>query len=98
MITAPPTTANSKSDASDAQFIRSTLPLHAKMFEKHRVRALRRLLQSLLDCELRYHCRVVEELSAVRRDLALIDEEDEVALTSTAGGYDEEDAEAGNTM
>lgn len=63
-----------KSDVSDAQFVQSTLQVHAKLFEKHRVQSLKKLLHSLLHAELQYHCRVVEELSTVLQDLALVDE------------------------
>ncbi len=65
-----------KSDISDAQFVQSTLGVHEKMFEKHRVQSLKKLLQGLVGAELRYHCRVVEELSLVLQDLALVDEYD----------------------
>lgn len=65
-----------KNDISDAQFVQSTLGVHEKMFEKHRVQSLKTLLQGLVNAELRYHCRVVEELSLVLQDLALVDEYD----------------------
>ena len=65
-----------KNDLSVSQFVRSTLPLHAKMFEKHRVQSLKDLLQALLNAELRYHCKVVEELSAVLHDLALVEDDE----------------------
>jgi len=65
-----------KNDISDAQFIRSTLPIHVKMFEKHRLKSVKQLLGSLLRCELKYHCRVVEELSILAHSLAHIDEDD----------------------
>jgi hypothetical protein len=68
--------AASKSDLSDAQFIHATLPLHIKMFEKHRVQNLKALLKGLITSEMRYHCLVVEQLSEVLRDLAVIDEDD----------------------
>lgn len=63
-----------KSDVSDAQFVQSTLQVHAKLFEKHRVQSLKKLLHSLLHAELQYHCKVVQELSTVLQDLALVDE------------------------
>eukprot|EP00388_Colpodella_angusta_P025338 GDKK01002336.1.p1 GENE.GDKK01002336.1~~GDKK01002336.1.p1 ORF type:complete len:153 (+),score=23.07 GDKK01002336.1:51-461(+) len=66
-----------KSDVSDAQFVQSTLQVHAKLFEKHRVQSLKKLLQSLLRAELQYHCKVVEELSTVLQDLALVDENED---------------------
>lgn len=66
-----------KSDVSDAQFVQSTLQVHAKLFEKHRVQSLKKMLHSLLLAELQYHCRVVEELSTVLQDLAQVDENEE---------------------
>jgi len=67
----------SKSDISDAQFVQSTLQVHAKLFEKHRVQSLKKVLHTWLSAELRYHCKVVEELSSVLQDLALVDENEE---------------------
>ena len=67
----------SKSDISDAQFVQSTLQVHAKLFEKHRVQSLKKVLHTWLTAELRYHCKVVEELSSVLQDLALVDENEE---------------------
>ena len=68
---------SSKSDLSDAQFVQSTLQVHAKLFEKHRVQSLKNVLHTWLSAELRYHCKVVEELSSVLQDLALVDENEE---------------------
>lgn len=65
-----------KNDISDAQFVQSTLGVHEKMFEKHRVQSMKKVLQGLVAAELRYHCRVVEELSLVLQDLACVDEFD----------------------
>lgn len=46
------------------------------MFEKHRVQSMKTVLHGLVVTELRYHCLVVEELSLVLQDLALVDEFD----------------------
>lgn len=67
-------TKASKSDMSDAEFVRSTLQVHAKMFEKHRLHNLRAVLQTLLRAELRYHCKAVEEVSEVLKELAAVDD------------------------
>lgn len=63
-----------KNDITDTQFIKSTLPIHAKMFEKHRVHNQLKLFRTLIEAELRYHCKAIEELSLVIRELALIEE------------------------
>ena len=49
----------------DSTFTVATLPVHVKMFEKHRLRNTASVLTSLVETELRYHCRAVEDLSAV---------------------------------
>lgn len=64
-----------KSDISDAEFVVSTLQVHAKMFEKHRLQSMRVLLRNFLDAELRYHCKVVEDISSVLHDLELVCDE-----------------------
>lgn len=56
--------------------MQSTLHIHVKMFEKHRVRAMKKLLHTLLSAELRYHCCVVEEISDLLQDLSVVDEDD----------------------
>lgn len=65
-----------KNDVTDAEFVQSTLQIHARMFEKHRLRSMKALLRALLTTELRYHCRVVEEISGVLHELALVEEVD----------------------
>jgi hypothetical protein len=42
-----------------------TLTVHSHFFETHRVKSLKKVLRKLLTTELRYHCKVIEELSAV---------------------------------
>lgn len=66
----------SKNDASDNEFVRSTLPIHVKMFEKHRIESMRQLISALVACELRYHCRVVEDLSVVLHQLSQVDDDE----------------------
>lgn len=58
-----------------------TLPVHARFFEKHRLKYLRGVLRNLIYSELKYHCRVVEELSPLLALLSYNDrEEDENSL------------------
>lgn len=66
-----------KSDATDVDYVASTLPIHVKMFEKHRVNSLKILLSTMLKSELKYHCKVVEELTLVMQELSVINEDDE---------------------
>lgn len=54
----------------EGQFMQSTLHIHTKLFEKYRVRNMKKLMNTLLTAELRYHCRVVEELSVVKASLS----------------------------
>lgn len=63
-------------ELNDTQFIQSTLPLHTKMFEKHRVESMKKIMGNLLRSEIKYHAKVVEDLSAVLASLALITDED----------------------
>jgi hypothetical protein len=69
-----PNSKASKSDMSDAEFVQGTLQIHARMFEKHRLHSMRAVLKTILTAELRYHCRVVEEVSAVLQELALVED------------------------
>lgn len=68
------TTPKSKSDPTDLEFMQGTLQIHCRMFEKHRLHSTRTLLKTLLSAELRYHCRVVEEISAVLQELAAVED------------------------
>lgn len=47
--------------------------IHRDLFEQHRVRSLKKVLAMLLYTELRYHSRVMEELSEVLIGLELLD-------------------------
>lgn len=64
-------------ELNDTQFIQSTLPVHTKMFEKHRVHSVKRIMSTLLLAEIRYHAKVVEELSQVLASLNLVDDDDD---------------------
>jgi hypothetical protein len=46
------------------------------MFEKHRIQSVKELLGLLVRCELRYHCKVVQELSSVLQELGSIGADD----------------------
>ena len=58
----------------DTSFVGSTLPVHVKMFEKHRLRSATSLMASIVETELRYHCKAVEELSLVIALLKKVEE------------------------
>lgn len=47
-----------------------SLAIHSSFFEQHRLRSMKKVLRRMLTTEIRYHCRVVEELSLV---LAAVD-------------------------
>mmetsp|Transcript_14016 Transcript_14016/g.20948 ORF Transcript_14016/g.20948 Transcript_14016/m.20948 type:complete len:192 (-) Transcript_14016:124-699(-) len=57
-------------------FAQSTLPVHVKLFEKYRLKSMTTLLTNLVETELRYHCKAVEELSSVISLLKKIDDND----------------------
>jgi hypothetical protein len=44
--------------------------VHGALFEQHRVRYLRAALRGLVHAKLQFHCRAVEELSALHEMLA----------------------------
>ena len=56
-----------------------TLPVHSHFFELHRIKCLKKLVKNMIHTELRYHLRVVEELSEVMVavDQMEIDEDDD---------------------
>jgi hypothetical protein len=52
----------------------NTLPVHARLFEKHRLKYLKGVLKNLVYSELKYHCRVIEDLTPL---LALLSDDNE---------------------
>lgn len=42
-----------------------SLAIHSACFEQHRVRTMKKVMRRLLTTEIRFHCRALEELSAV---------------------------------
>lgn len=66
----------SNDDIDDSQYTRSTLPLHTKMFEKHRVQSLRKVMTRMVHTELQFHCKAVEELSNVYDALSRFNDEE----------------------
>jgi len=70
-----PSNKSQKSDPTSNQFVKSTLQIHSKLFEKHRVMTQKKLFQALVVAELRYHCKAVEELSDVLQELSTIQED-----------------------
>lgn len=55
--------------------IELSLPLHSQLFEKHRIKSMKNVISNLLYSELRYHCKVVEELSQVLQTLEEVEME-----------------------
>ena len=43
--------------------LNSVLPIHNQLFESHRIKHIRDILEGLLVTELSYHIRAIEELS-----------------------------------
>ncbi len=43
----------------------SMLPIHAELFEKHRLIYMKGIMKSIVYAELRYHCKIIEELTSV---------------------------------
>lgn len=70
------TAGKSTDELNDTQFIQSTLPLHMKMFEKHRVDSMKKLMSTLLLKEIQYHSRALEELSVVLQSLHQIQDDE----------------------
>jgi hypothetical protein len=62
---------------NETNFVKSSLPIHKKLFEKHRLKTLKLLLETTIKNELFYHCKVVEELSIVLHDLVKFDVDDD---------------------
>ena len=54
------------------------LPIHASVFESHRIKSMKNLFSNLLHSEIRYHCRAIEELSAVLESIANIETEETI--------------------
>ncbi len=63
-------------ELNDTQFIQSTLPVHARLFERHRVHGMKKIMNTLLLSEIQYHARVVEELSQVLGSLSTVGDDD----------------------
>ena len=55
-----------------------SLRIHSELFEKHRLKSIKKIITNLLYSEISYHCRAVEELSLVLESLSdvKISEED----------------------
>ena len=67
--------ATQQNDPRLIQEAEHSLPVHADLFEKHRVKALRNVLMNILNAELRFHCKAVEEISLVLTSLRDVTEE-----------------------
>ncbi len=51
----------------------STLPVHAKLFEQHRVQGMKRLFRDLLRMEVQYHAHAIEAYSQLLECLHAVD-------------------------
>lgn len=77
---AQPTMTNNNEPAG-LDIISSVLPIHAKLFEKHRVQGLKSLFKDLLLTEIKYHAKAMESYSQLLECLHAVDALDGHDLT-----------------
>lgn len=51
------------------------------MFEKHRIKSIKDILKNILTCELKFHCKAIEEISLVLASLKDICEDNNVVTS-----------------
>lgn len=56
---------SSAETSANKEYCKLVLPIHTAMFDQHRTRSIKEVITGMLRCEIRYHCKAVEELSAV---------------------------------
>lgn len=61
---------------TEHSYVKETLPVHVRMFERHRVANLRSVIRTIVEAELKFHCKAVQELSTVLKTLATTSEDD----------------------
>lgn len=67
------------------EVLNQMLPIHAKLFEKHRVESLKRLFRNVLWNEVTYHARCLEAYSHLLECLDTVEDVDEEEhITSNA--------------
>ena len=66
--------AISQGDPRLTQETEQSLPIHADLFEKHRIKSIKTLLTTILLSELKFHCKAVEDISLVLTSLKDVDE------------------------
>lgn len=63
------------------------LPYHSRLFERHRIKYMKTLLQNMIINEISYHCHVVEKLTPLLeslsniQDLSVLEEESETEVS-----------------
>lgn len=55
-------------------YMRQSFPIHADIFEEHRIKSIKKLLSMMLYTEMRYHCKVIEELTEVMNKLEEVED------------------------
>lgn len=50
------------------------LPCHSRLFERHRIKYMKTLLQNMIMNEISYHCQVVEKLTPLLESLSNIED------------------------
>jgi hypothetical protein len=63
--------------------LRSLLPIHAKLFEKHRLQGMKSFFRLLLTKEIAYHAKALESYSSLFECLSEIDNQ-EIPCSSSA--------------
>lgn len=75
--TANPNVASSIStEPNNLQLLKSILPIHAKLFEKHRIQESKQLFKLLLLREIQYHAVALESYSQLLECLSEIEEQE----------------------
>jgi hypothetical protein len=64
------------------EHIEQLLPIHAALFEEHRIKSIKSLMTSMITAELRVHCRIVEQLSTGLEALSALDPQQTPSLLS----------------
>ena len=68
--------SNPPNEISNLQLLKSTLPIHSKLFEKHRIQESKQFFKLLLMREIHYHAVALESYSQLLECLAEIEEQE----------------------
>lgn len=68
--------SNPPNEISNLQLLKSTLPIHSKLFEKHRIQESKQFFKLLLMRETHYHAVALESYSQLLECLSEIEEQE----------------------